>query len=160
MNFREDIEIDEMNLEDELVKQSTLLFDYEEALNSEKEILSKLNLDLELSVAKTAHSIRSGNYETGLSKLTEGIVGELINKDSELVEKREAIIAQKRVVDTHASAVNAIQSRKSMLQKLVDLWIYGYYNNVNPSGSAPKAGSPRQTVTQDDLVQIRGINAG
>lgn len=137
LNFEQDVRIDKNSLDEELTDQSQLLFWYDEEMNEQKEILSDLELHLSITESEVAYAIRAGSYGYD-GKITESVVKELIDKDEDIVALKQKIISQKRVVSKTASAAEAIRQRRYMLQKLVDLYIYEYYNGVKPEGSKPR----------------------
>lgn len=138
-NFRNDIEIDNENLEDELTRHAATYYDYDEKFNEAKEILAKLELDLSIAEADAAYAIRNGTYNRNLpgGKITEGVVKELIESDRDLIAKRSTVIEQKRAVAKYGSAIEALRHRRYTLQKLVDLWIYNYYNTIKTGKLTP-----------------------
>lgn len=156
MNFEQDIHIDKLSLDDELLAQPEMLYRYDEALNEEKETLARMELSLSVIEADVATRVRQGTYPDSVGKVTESVVKEIIDQDESVVERRSAIIEQKRVVARYASASEAFRQRKSMLQKLVDLYIYEYYNTVRPDGSRPNmSGGKRVEDTQIEGLASR-----
>lgn len=153
LNFREDLEIDEMDLEKELAYQSILYYDYSEAFSDAKEELSKLELKLSVKKAEVGFAIRSGTYGYD-GKVTEGVISELIEKDKDVIAIRKEVIQKKRETDKIASATEAVRTRRYSLQKLVDLWIYNYYNDVKGNGSQ-RANITRGSDNSDS--QLRGL---
>lgn len=137
LNFEEDIKIDPHSLEDELVGQSQLLFWYDEEMNEQKKVLSNLELELSVLEAEISYKIRKGSYGYD-GKITEAVVKELVEKDEDVVKQRQKVIDQKRITSKTASAAEAIRQRRYMLQKMVDLYIYEYYNGVKTEGSKPR----------------------
>jgi hypothetical protein len=131
-NYSDDIAIDDQNLEKELINHSILYYRYSDLYDEAKDELQRLELDLSVAEADTAYRIRMKEYDARSvpDKITESVVKELIDSDLELVKKREAIIDQKRVVSKYSTAVESFRHRRYMLQKLVDLWIYEYYNKT------------------------------
>lgn len=152
LNFEQDVRIDRYALEDELEYQSSLLYQYDEELNEEKKTLSQLELELSVLEAETAYKIRQGTYGYD-GKVTESVVKELVDTDKAVNAKRQEVIEQKRVVNQTASAAEAIRQRRYMVQKLVDLYIYEYFNNVDGRGSRP-SGANTDRVADD---QINGL---
>jgi hypothetical protein len=150
LNFREDIAIDNMSLEEELTRQPLLLFDYSEEYNDLKDQLKALELELSVEIANAAFRLRAENKD---KKVTENVIKELLEKDEILTRKKKEINEKKREVDRIGSAVESIAQRRYVLQKLVDLWIYNYYNNVKTTGSGPGRG----IFQGDDVEQLRGL---
>ena len=137
LNFEQDIRIDKYSLEEEVAEQSRLLYEYDEEMNTEKDILSRQQLELSIAEATVALSVRSGAYKGQDGKVTENVVKEIVDADTDLNKKREAIIDQQRILSRVSSAAEAIRQRRYMLQKEVDLYVYEYYNRVAPNGSRP-----------------------
>lgn len=153
LNFEQDVRIDKYNLDSELENHSDVLYHYDEELSDEKQVLANLELELSVLEAETAYKIRNGSYKGYDGKVTEGVVKELIEKDKDVVALRRRIIEQKRVVNRTASAAESMRQRRYMLQKLVDLYIYEYYNKVKENGSRPNMAGGRNV--EDD--QIAGL---
>lgn len=152
LNFEQDVKIDKYNLDSELQNHSDVLYYYDEVVSEEKRILSNMELELSVLEAETAYKIRNGSYGFD-GKVTEGVVKELIEKDKDVVALRKKIIEQKRIVSRTASAAESMRQRRYMLQKLVDLYIYEYYNSVKENGSRPSMAGGRNV--EDD--QIEGL---
>lgn len=152
LDFEQDVRIDRYALEEELENQSVLLYSYDEEMNEQKKILSQKELELSVTEAEIAYAIRQGTYGYE-GKVTESVVKELVEKDLSVIDLRREVIEQKRVVNQTASAAEAIRQRRYMVQKLVDLYIYEYFNNVDGRGSRP-SGANTDRVADD---QINGL---
>lgn len=153
LNFEQDVKIDKDNLDSELQNHSDILYHYDEELSDEKQVLANLELELSVLEAETAYKIRNGSYPDFDGKVTEGVVKELIEKDKDVIELRKRVIAQKRIVSRTASAAESMRQRRYMLQKLVDLYIYEYYNSVKENGSRPNMAGGRNVADE----QIMGL---
>lgn len=129
-NFQEDLEIDRHNLEEEWYTQPANVMRYSEALAEAKRELSDMDLALKVRKAEVALSIRNGEYPDAPSKITEGVVKELIEADKELSGLQREINEKREEVDKIEAAVNAFQHKKHALIKTTELWIAGYHSEV------------------------------
>jgi hypothetical protein len=151
LDLKEDLQIDEYNLEQEAVKHASLLYDYSEELSDQKDALGRAELDLQVTEAQKAYEIRKGIYPRAEGiKVTNDVVSELITTDPEVQTKRQAVLDLKRIVGKFAAAVNSIEHKKSMIKNLVDLFIHNYYNDVTPS-------KPRGTKGKNVDSQISAL---
>lgn len=137
MNIEKDLSIDKLNLDVEVQKHSSLLYQYSEELNEHKKELADLELQLEIMTATVAGKIRKGEHpEAKDQKITEGFVKEILAKEPELVALQREIIEQKSLVQKLSSVVEAFNHRKYMLIKLIDLYLANYFADVKPSKKA------------------------
>lgn len=155
MDFKEDLQIDEYNLEQEAVRHAPLLYDYSEALSDEKSKLGQEELELQVLEAQTAYQIRKGLYPRAEGiKITNDVVTELLNSDETIIKRRQEVLNQKRIVEKFSAAVKSIEHRKSMIKNLVDLFLHNYYNDVTPS--KPRGSNARETDSQiNALARLR-----
>lgn len=150
MNIKEDLAIDDLELDKEFREHPSLLFYYSDMLNDEKAKLNDMDLQLSVLTAQTATSIRKGEYEpAGDVKITENYVKELLESDKDLVDLKRKILTQKDYVGKLSATVEAFQHRKYSLIKLADLWISNYHSEVRPT--------ERKTSRDVKEHQIRGM---
>jgi len=106
---------------------------YNDEYTSQKTVLAKMELQLELEEARVAREIRAGKYPGADGKITEGAIKEIINADEDLHKIKLNILEQKDYVAKLWAIVDAFQHRKYNLNKAVDLWISGYYADPKPT---------------------------
>jgi hypothetical protein len=134
-DIQADLEIDPNNLEIAAVQHATLLDHYSEEYTKAKDEYRFMELDLNVLTAKKAALIRSKRYpDLGEDfKPTDKSVESILTADEEIVAETRKVLKQKSYVERMGSVVDAFGHRKSMIQKLVDLFIYNYYSDVKPS---------------------------
>jgi hypothetical protein len=129
-SYEEELRIDPDNLDHEWEAQPGLYQRYSEMLaNAEKE-KADLKEELDVLKAKKDLDIREGNYSRSISKLTEGTIESLLKEDEEVQKKVKELNEASYRVKLLGGAVEAFSHRKKALEKMVDLFIFGY--NAEP----------------------------
>ena len=146
MGYKDDVTIDINNLDMELLRQASLYQFWgrrESAALYEKdqveETLSKCKARIELDIRKDP---KKYGYE---SKLTEGAVSCLLVAQSEVEEATKASLKSRYKARVLGIAVKSFEHKKKALEKLVDLYINGYW-------ATPKV-DPKAQETFDDQAQ-------
>ena len=154
MGYKEDLEIDEHDLVNELTGQALLYMKYGEKaaflrakrirLQEKVSLIkgeAKKELDFKKAVVET--TIRqSAPSDFGYEKMTEGTVNAVLNQDEDykaaITEHgntiEEAIIEYSDCVQEHSimeTATEAFVHRKSALENIVKLFLGGYFGDPN-----------------------------
>ncbi len=128
MGWKEDIAIDQDRLDWELTRQPTLLVEYNELLADAQDVRDRKKEQLDLTRSKIDYRIRSNpEGETGLRKPTEAAILNTILADPGYRKINDEYLKCVHNVRVLEGARNAVDQRKSVLVKLADLWIAGYW---------------------------------
>jgi hypothetical protein len=131
MGYTDDLIIDSSKLDEEWERQPILFMQYADSLADAEKKRNEVSDELDYLKSKIDLSIRSGQYPDaeGL-KLTEKLIESLVSNDSEIVKKKEELNKAKYEYLVLKGAVEAFSQRKKALEKLVDLFVFGY--NASP----------------------------
>ena len=126
--FGEILEINKFELDTEWLNQSVMYQEYLELLADARanEIRSKETIKVEK--ASLAQDVRQTPADYNFAKVTESIVSEIVESDSNIIEKVHEWIEHKHEVDILESAVKALEHRKTSLENLVKLSLSGYFS--------------------------------
>jgi len=128
MGWKEDIAIDQDRLDWELMRQPLLMVEYTELLADAQDVRDRKKEKLDLTRSKIDYRIRSDpEGETGLTKPTEAAISNTILADNEYRKVNDEYMKAVHHVRVLEGARNAVDQRKSVLVKLADLWIAGYW---------------------------------
>lgn len=153
--IEQDLGIDKDNLDFECMDQPKRFFrwsvTYAEAVRSRDEakrkasiVKSNINLD-----------VRSRPEEYGLTKPTEGSISAVVDS-SEEVNKAEVVVSDAQyAVNIYSAAKEALDQRRSMLEKLVALYISGYYSQVKLGTEQVGKLADEATEHQKTLLRAR-----
>jgi len=78
--------------------------------------------------------IRSRPGEYGVEKVTEGSIAAALENQEDVQTAEQLIIDNQYAVNIYTGAKEAFEQRKSMLEKLVNLYISGYYSRPKTEG--------------------------
>jgi hypothetical protein len=148
MGYKEDVEIDINNLDAELLRQASR-FQYwgrQEAKalyekDQVEETLSKCKARIELAIRKDPEKY---GY---MNKLTEGAVSCLLVGQQEVMEATEASLKSRYKARILGIAVKSFEHKKKALEKLVELYISGYW-------ATPKVDPEAQRAFDDQAQKI------
>lgn len=71
----------------------------------------------------------------GLSDLKESTVKALIGKNSKILRMERKLIEKKRLMGKAKHLVNSVQARASMIKRLTDLYVAGYWSKTTQEGT-------------------------
>lgn len=141
-DFKEDIRIDRMKLEEECESHPSVYAYYGEeyAEARAKKDQEKDKLDLVLAERETV--IRREAADSGM-KTTEAVISALVTQDKEVQEQKEAYRNASAEVYTLDVAMGALDHKKSQLDNLVQLWTKNYYSNIKSAESESTEKRPK-----------------
>jgi hypothetical protein len=129
MSYEEDLAIDSDNLDLEWQKQPQLYQKYSEMLAKAEQEKADIREELDVLKAKVDLDIRQGNRDLG-AKLTEGTIASGVVSDQEVIAKTKELNESTYRVNVLKGVVESFANKKKGLEKLVDLFIFGY--NAEP----------------------------
>lgn len=131
-----DIDIDDLRLDQEWLRQPRLYLKYAEKLADSKRSLDEAKNELEVIRADVAKMIRTSPESFGLAKATEGAVAETMVRQDEVRAAERAVVEKKYEVQILEAAVQAIEHRKRALENLVSLHLAGYFSEPRATGES------------------------
>lgn len=138
-------QIDINHLDSAWLEQPTLMEEFTRELADARNALEAAERQLELYEAEIDLRIRNEPSKFGIEKLSEKAV-----KSAMLLRKKhqrltDDVIAARHAVAVLQAAVTTLDHRKKALEKLVDLWLAGYF-------ATPKA-SKHSREAMDNVVR-------
>lgn len=134
--LKNDLEIDKFALDEEWEKQPMLYLKYAEDL-----AISEINRDnlkdlIEVEKASVERKIREKPEEYGITgKPTEGAIKAAILGNKEIEKITIEYFEASKEAKLLGAVVKSLDHRKKALEKLVDLFLAGYFSKPNSSGS-------------------------
>lgn len=146
--IEKDLEIDKDNLDIECIDQARRFMKwsvtYAESIRTRDEakrkasiVRSNINLD-----------VRSRPEEYGLTKTTESTIEAVVNSHEEVNTAETAVSDAQYAVNIFSAAKEALDQRRAMLERLVSLYISGYY-------AQPRLGTEEVGKLADDATQVQ-----
>lgn len=145
-------EIDRDRLDVEWEKQSKIVYNYSMRLADARYELDKLRSQLDVVEAEIDQSIRARPGKYGLDKVTESGIKQIIILNPKRQKVQDQILEQKHEVDILQGAVNALEHKKSALERLVMLHGQNYF-------STPVAKNDDARKAKEDITERR-MSAG
>ena len=124
MNYRKDVEIDKLDLDNEIATTPALSSDYWNLYSNKKKEKDDLELELEVEEAKIDKRIRD-SYE---KKPSEAQIKNMIIMDSKRVELVKKVNALTEEVNILRGAISSFDKKSKALTDLVDLYKSDYYS--------------------------------
>jgi hypothetical protein len=132
-----DLNINELSLDKEWLKQANLCYNYNKELAIAKHTLDVADAKYDKNRADTARDIRKNPEKYEMAKVTEDAIKEVLGTIPELQNDLNSIIEAKLSVGLIQASVNAIDHKKRALECLVQLHGMGYF------------ATPRTTCTKE-----------
>lgn len=132
-SYKDDLRIDENNLEVEWMKQPRLYMYWAEQETAAQVERDKLQRRLTVLHAEYDAKIRAAPKTFGIEKISEPAIKNTIQKIEEYRELELSLIEANKNLKLLSAAVTAFEHKKRSLTKLTDLWIAGYYGGSKPS---------------------------
>ena len=140
---------DKYKLDEEWVKQPKVFFDFALRLEKPKRKVAETSAALDIERAELDKAIRSNPAKFGIGeKITETVIAQTILLIASYQEKQNLLITYKYKQGVMQAAVNAMEHRKSALERLVSLQGQNYF-------ATPKALSGSEDVV--DKIEKRNI---
>lgn len=121
LNYEQDINISEHDLDVEWLEQPRLMIKYGENAARAKREADHAKEAVEVKKAELDRDIRADPEKYGISKITETVVQNTISLQDEYQEAMTKYINAKHEFDMARYAVQAMQDRKEALENLVKL---------------------------------------
>lgn len=131
MSYKEDLKIDEHNLDEECLKQPVLFEHYTQKLTPLYKLRDELKLEVERFAAKLDGIIRESASAEG-KKITETMVQSEIIRNTQYSDLQQKYIKVCTEIKEGEVIRDAFQQRRDMLKILAELYISGYWATVNP----------------------------
>lgn len=130
------LDIDQLRLDRECVKQPGLYFTYANKLADAKLVLEECDSNISATRVTLAKKIRANPTNYGLDKITEAALHEVISGRDIIKQLEEERRKARHRVDVLGAFVTALEHRKRSLTLLVDLHGQKYFANPADSASA------------------------
>lgn len=137
--FTESMRIDSEALDQECLKQTVLAPQYGFLLAQLTSDRDHLKRRVKVVRAETERAVRSDPESYGLSKATEAAVTAVLETHPDVDAAEKDLIAKQYEVNMAAVAVDAVASRKKLLENLIQLWMGSYFST--PKGDMEKLAS-------------------
>lgn len=143
-NFKEELEIDKFNLDNEWMKQSSLYMKYAELSVEANKILEEKKLLLDVKYSSKYSSLKAEAEKSGL-KSTDTSIKSMVETNDEIISIREDIIKAEYNYKMLQKIEASFSMRKSALENLVFLFTKSYY-------SEPDAGKKNNSDIQTSFA--------
>ena len=120
-------EPDKNRLDEELVKQPRLYHQYADQLADARRDHEMAESEMKVVEAEVSLLVRRRPDRFGIEKVTEDAVKKTVLLDKRVRQAEKEVILAKHKVDLLSAAVTALDHRKRVLEKLVDLRLADYY---------------------------------
>jgi len=128
--YSKDISIDKYALDDELQKQAILFMKYAEMAAEAILVRDKAKERLAVVMAEVDAEIRGNPDEYGFDKKpTESAISNCIVRDERYSKANHDLIEANKDMNILTSAKEAMAHKKKSLEKLVDLFLAGYWSD-------------------------------
>lgn len=152
LDYAEDIQIDQDNLDLEWMDQPGLIMKYAEALADAKDELDRLKREEQIIRSEIALDVRQDPKAYDITdKLTEAMVKEAVECSEEVDEIFKKILKKSHEVAILGGAVKSIDVKKTALENLVRLHGQNYF-------SSPRTNQEGAEVL-DESKKTRSANA-
>lgn len=131
MGYKEDLKIDEHNLDEECLKQPVLFEMYSQKLTPLYKLRDSIKLETEQFSAKLDGVVRESASAEG-KKLTEAMVQNEIARNSQYMDLQQKYLKVCAEIKENEVIRDAFQQRRDMLKLLVELYISGYWSTIEP----------------------------
>jgi len=136
MSYEEDVSIDQHDLENEWVRQSSLYLKYAELSAQATLERDKAKEQLDLAQAELDTLIRKNPTAYGIEKVVEALVKSTIVQQEDYKIAYAAFLEVKETDAVLSGVLKALEHKKKALEKLSELWMAGYYSDPNISKEA------------------------
>lgn len=124
LDYRNDVEIDESNLDREWKRQAELMFAYGKAKAEAQYKLDLAREKLDLLIAEKDLEVRNEQTDR---KRTEAWISNMITSLPSVQQARKDVNEAKRTLNVLQAAVEALQHKKAALENLVRLFGMSYF---------------------------------
>ena len=153
--IEKDLEIDKDNLDFACLDQPRRFMkwsvEYAEAIRVRDEAKRKASV----IKSNTNLDIRTRPAEYGIEKATEGSINAALESNEEVNKAEKEISDAQYAVNIYGAAKEALDQRRSMLERLVALYISGYFSQVRLNTEAVGKIGDEATEHQRSLLKTR-----
>lgn len=128
LNYKDEIEIDQHNLDQEWLDQPRRFIKYASAQAQASFDVDKAKERLDVAKARADQDIRNNPQDYGISKVTESLVSNLITENTEYQHALKEYHQAKYEFEMAKAAVSAFHQRREALENLVRLWSSSYFS--------------------------------
>ena len=153
--IEQDLEIDKNDLSTACLDQPRRFMkwsvEYAEAVRvrdeaKRKTSVVKSNINMDVRARPSAY---------GIDKVTEGSINAALESNEEVNQAEKAVSDAQYAVNIYSAAKEALDQRRSMLEKLVALYISGYFSEVKLNNEGIGKLADDATEHQKSLLRIR-----
>jgi len=131
LSFKNRLPINKFNLEDECQNQCVLYNEVSQLASDFKSEARKAKEKHDYIFNKVQFDIRKNPTNYGIDKITESVITTVATINEEVINAKQEWLMAEEVASAFITLVNSVEQRKSMLRDLVQLFVFGYYNNYN-----------------------------
>lgn len=156
-DLKDDLQIDKHSLDSEWVRQPNLFDKYSKELIEIEYQRDFLKEKIEIAKAQLELEIRSAPKNFGLKdKPTEGSIKAVVATSKDIQGLTNEYLECSKDVKTLGVAVKRIDShRKKALEKLVDLFLAGYFSKPKINETAVKESSEKVKLEENQKLKTR-----
>lgn len=152
MDYEKDLEIDKYALDSECVNQPVRFMEWSKRWAEAIAERDRAEQKLKVIEAQVEQRIRMDGQSRS-EKLTESAVKSLVMVDPEVQAAREEAIDSSYRANVLLAARQAMEQRKSMIEKLVNLFLSGYWADPKISNSDQQSLTQIGTEVQKDTLK-------
>lgn len=130
LSYEEDLFIDPDKLDEEWLRQPVLYLYYGERLADAQRDVDAVKEELDVLKASVDREARVHPAKYGIDKVTESAVSAAVTRNEGIIAKSKELVDARHTVGVLKAAVEAMSQRKKALEKLSDLFIFGW--NAEP----------------------------
>jgi len=127
MNYEEDVKIDDSALDIECADQASLFLKYAKHAAEARRTLDDVKQSLDITKAEIDKQIREDPEKFGIAKVTEGSIQSAILTDKTYAKAYKTFSDAKFEADMAQNAVQAMNTKKDMLETLTKLHGQSYF---------------------------------
>lgn len=132
--IEQDLFIDKNNLDFECIDQPKRFLKWSQKMSQAIKERDQSKRAMVVTRAVRNSDIRFRPSEYGVEKVTEGSIAATLENQGDVQAAEQLIIDNQYAVNIFTGAKEAFEQRKSMLEKLVNLYISGYYSRPKTEG--------------------------
>lgn len=155
-SYEEDLYIDPDKLDEEWLRQPAAYLYYGERLADAQRDVDSVKEELDVLKATVDREARVQPGKYGIDKVTESAVSAAVTRDERIIAKGRELIEARHTVGVLKAAVEAMSQRKKALEKLSDLFIFGW--NAEPrAGRADSIREHKKRQREKDTLREEAV---
>lgn len=156
MGYKDDLKIDEHNLDEECLKQPALFEIYTQKLNPLYKLRDELKLEVERFAANLDGLIREAASAEG-KKITETMIQNEIIRNVQYGDLQQKYIKVCTEIKEGEVIRDAFQQRRDMLKLLTELYIGQYWSTVEPKVIKQKGNESLRNKLEEKISEDKRI---